>query len=531
MTEAAGQGAAASKAVQRDPRIATLALRERFRDDYLTHRDPIADERLLWRAHSFRQLVHLTPGQSVLEIGSGEARFTRRLAKVSRGEVQIVAATFQPGDMPTPKTDGPIEHVRLDSFPGPLKGRHFDCVVGIDLLDARICAYVLGEVHDLLSPGGQVIFFESNPWNPWLGLKRLGARLFARSDPRGLLSRTRLYELLSDVGFIRVFAVYTDFVYAPLTPRLIRVLRNLSIVAENTPFVRRFAGTILLHAQKPPRVQSHPSRALCDHQCLNGAVSVVVPCHNEEMNIGQLIERLFALYGEYIHEIVPVDDNSTDDTAKVIARCAVADTRVRPVYRTPPNGVGRAIADGYNAATGRWVLSMDCDFQHLLTEIREMFDAAAAGSPVVLGSRFSRQSVLLNYPLAKIVSNRAFHVLANLVMRQHFRDVTNNLKLLRRDVVDRLELTSPGFAVNAETGLQPLLMGCPINEVPISWINRSFDMGQSSFRVVRVGGGYISVLWSVFLARNFGAGRYRRLATHSGVTKLSPGKSEPCDDR
>ena len=82
------------------------------------------------------------------------------------------------------------------------------------------------------------------------------------------------------------------------------------------------------------------------------------------------------------------------------------------MFRTPPNGVGRALADGYRAATGRWVLSMDCDFQHLLPEFRDLFDAAAAGSDVVVGSRFSRHSVLLNYPFQKIVANRGFHALA-----------------------------------------------------------------------------------------------------------------------
>ena len=511
MTEIVGQSDTAPAHEPRDPHVATLALRERFRDDYLARHDPIADKRLLWRAQSFRHLVHLTPEQSILEIGCGELRFTRRLVEVSRGEVPIVAATFQSGDQSPPAVEGPVEQVRLDALPGALKGRRFDCVVGLDLLDARNCASVLGKIHELLAPSGQVVFFESNPWNPWLKLKRLLARLFGGSDPRGLLSRPCLYELFSDVGFIRVFAVYTDFVYAPLTPRLIWALRNLSILAENTPLLRNFAGAVLVHAQKPPRLQVRPSRPLCDHENLRRAVSVVVPCHNEEMNIGPLIDRLLELYGDYIHEIVPVDDNSVDGTAAVIARYAEADSRVRPIYRTPPNGVGRAIADGYRAATGQWVLSMDCDFQHLLSEVRDLFDRAAEGSPAVYGSRFSRHSVLLNYPLSKIIANRAFHVIAQLAMRRRFRDLSNNLKLLRRDVVDRLKLTAPGFAVNAETGLQPLLMGFPVEEVPISWINRTFDMGHSSFHVIRVGGGYVSVLWAAFLFRNFGIGRYRAL--------------------
>ena len=63
---------------------------------------------------------------------------------------------------------------------------------------------------------------------------------------------------------------------------------------------------------------------------------------------------------------------------------------------------------------------MDCDFQHLLPEFRELFDAAAAGYDVVIGSRFSRHSVLLNYPFTKIFANRAFHALAVLFLGNGF---------------------------------------------------------------------------------------------------------------
>ncbi len=217
-----------------------------------------------------------------------------------------------------------------------------------------------------------------------------------------------------------------------------------------------------------------------------------------------LLTQLIALYGDYILEIIPVDDNSRDHTAEVLRRLANADPRIKPVFRTPPNGVGRALADGYRAATGQYVLSMDCDFQHLLPEIRDLFDAAAQGHDVVIGSRFSRHSVLLNYPFKKILANRAFHALAQLLFLRQFRDLTNNLKLIRREVVEQLQLTQPHFAVNAETGLQPLLMGYSVKEVPISWINRTPDMGMSSFHLGKVGRGYLAVLFQLWWKYTFG---------------------------
>jgi dolichol-phosphate mannosyltransferase len=510
-----------------DAMVARLAMRERWRDAYLARRDPIAGERMLWRAQTFRHMVHLLPGQSILELGCGEMRFTRALAEVSRGECPITAVTFASGAGPPGESPDGVERLVAASLPGALAGRRFDFVVAIDILDRPSAARLLEIAHDLLVPGGQVLFAESNPWNPVLRCKAFLARLLRHPDPRSLHSRRQLYELSSEVGFIRVFSVYTDFVYPPLSARLIRLLRGLSIVLENTPGIQALAGAILLHAQRPPRSSERRLVPLTEHAALNGAVSVVVPCHNEAMNVAPLIRDLLALYGDYVREIVAVDDDSRDGTGDVLRRLAAAEPRVRPVFRSPPNGVGRAIGDGLRAARGPWILSMDCDFRHLLPELRDLFDAAAAGADVVIGSRFSRHSILLNYPLPKIVANRLFHLLAWLLLRLRCRDVTNNLKLMRREVIRQLELREPHFAVNAELGLQPFLLDCRIAEVPISWVDRSFDMGASSFRLLRVGGGYRRVLVGLWLRRAFGRGRYAALGRHAGAVRQPAEPSLP----
>ena len=70
---------------------------------------------------------------------------------------------------------------------------------------------------------------------------------------------------------------------------------------------------------------------------------------------------------------------------------------------------------------------MDCDFQHLLLEIRNLFDPAAEGYEVVVGSHFSRYGVLLKDTFSKIISNRAFHLLVPLFLLCHFRVLTKNL--------------------------------------------------------------------------------------------------------
>jgi len=490
----------------------TLAVRERYRDDYWRKHDPIAEDRLLWRAQTFRHIVHLLPGQTILELGCGEGLFTRALLQASREENPIAGVTFQePARVPS-NIGAKVELLAISDLPGPLTDRGFDCVVAMDLLDRGHASQLVAMVHALLVPGGQVVFYESNPWNPVHKLRQLLSRVVGGPDPRHLLGRPDLCELLSETGFVSIDAVYNDFVFAPLTRRLIWLLRNLSILLENAPGVRTMAGSILLHAQKPAgRKDVRRESPLFTHESLRGAVSFVIPCHNEEMNIRPLVDGILDLYQSCVHEIILVNDGSTDGSSAVMAGLAARDQRVKTLHRSPPNGVGRAVAEGLSQASGRYVLSMDCDFQHLLPEFRDLFDCAVEGYDVVVGSRFSRHSVLLNYPFFKIVANRGFHLLARLLLWRNFRDLTNNLKLMRQEVVANMQLREPGFAVNAETGLQPLILGYRVKEVPISWINRSPGMGSSSFRLVRVGGGYWRVLLGIWLKQVCGAGPYRNL--------------------
>ena len=489
----------------------TLSMREQARITYARQHDPIFDDRMLWRAQCFRHIMHLMPGQRIVELGAGDGVFTCHLVNTTKNECAITAVTFSPSAVRPANLPGEVEFLALSSFPEQLTSRKFDFVVVQDLLDRRSGIWFLQAIYNLLEPGGQVLFFESNPWNVILKLRRGLMHLSGRKDPRLLLSRAELYQLLSEVGFIRIFAVFNDFVYSPLTRRLIWALRNLSIVMENTPGIRTLAGSIMLHAQKPPRLVSNQSVSLAAHERFKSAVSIVVPCHNEETTIQPLVARLFDLFGGYIREVVLVDDNSSDNTRNIITSLAGRDARIKPLYRTPPNGVGRAISDGLQAATGDYILSLDCDFRELLPEVRDLFDAVEDGYDVAVGSRFSRHSVLLNYPASKIVANRMFHAISQLALLARFRDLTNNLKLMRREVAQNLILLEPGFAVNAEIGMQPLVMGFTIREVPISWIGRGIDMGTSSFRIIKAGIGYWRVLYRLWLRRFIGVGPYAAL--------------------
>ncbi|MBS1266149.1 MAG: Glycosyltransferase AglD [Candidatus Woesearchaeota archaeon] len=222
-------------------------------------------------------------------------------------------------------------------------------------------------------------------------------------------------------------------------------------------------------------------------------ISFVIPAHNEENNLKKLIPALVKELDKYIFEIIVVNDASKDKTKEVGEKLAKKYKRLKMVNRAPPCGVGRALRDGYKAVSKKsdWVLSMDCDFLENVKEIKRLIKKAQQGYDGVLGSRYISQGKLVNYPFIKKVANRIYHALVRSVLGIKQKDLTNNFKLYKREIFQSIEFKSNDFAINAETGILPVLKGYDIAEVPVSWIQRTFD--TSDFKVFKLAPSYLKV--------------------------------------
>jgi len=484
---------------------------EQARCRYWNYRDHFLDQRTKWRAQMARHMFHLLPGETILDLGCGMGQWTQALSAVNQHTNPICAASFDPechAQLQQQNLPENIEPILIESFPDSLNGRKFDYVVGWHMLPGENCSHFLLEVKKLLKPGGQFLLFQPNPWNPYYILRKTLARLilfFRKTRCHPVFNRIEMMSILSEIGFTEIRILPYDFLFPPIPKFMQWPMQNLSLILENMPYIRNFSGELYLWGRNPaPAGWEKPKVNLARHDSLKKRVSVVVPCHNEESNILPMVHSLKEYYDDYLHEIVLVDDNSRDRTAEVAENLGRQDPRIKLLRRSMPNGVGRALRDGLAAATGDYILLMDCDFQHILPELTGLFDAADQGADVAIGSRFSRESVLLNYPFTKILANRLFHILARILFRKYMRDLTNNLKLMKQEVAQRIHLESDDFAANAETGLQPLLLGYNVVEVPISWINRSVDMGFSSFNLNQTGPNYLKVFLRLFVRKFLG---------------------------
>jgi dolichol-phosphate mannosyltransferase len=476
-----------------------LAEMERGREAYWLRYPSTSPLKLKWRAIAVRHCFHVLPGEKILELGAGSGLWTEHVSAVLKGRNHITAAVFNADLAQAAKQKAlrNVEVVLASDLATQFEPESFDYIIGTAILCHDAYGHNLRLLQRLLKPGGQLLFFEANHWNPQVFLKNVVPALGRWSGHAKCQVSMRKYQLMkvaSHSGFTDIEVVPFDIVH-PRAPRsLVRALQSLSYIIEHAPLIKETCGTLYIWAKKPGGPPARMPVDLCEHQQLFGTTSVVIPCHNEEMNIARLVRGLLGMYGRYIHEIILVNDNSQDRTADVAAEMRRSEPRVKVINRTPPNGVGLALRDGYKAATGSNILSMDSDFVLILPELRDLFDAIARGRDGAIGSRFSYDSMLINYPFAKILANRGFHALANVVLGLRARDLSNNLKLYHSDILKNLEIEQPHFAANAETGLKPILAGYDIEEVPISWIDRDSEMGTSTFRVVRVAPGYFAAL-------------------------------------
>ena len=205
-------------------------------------------------------------------------------------------------------------------------------------------------------------------------------------------------------------------------------------------------------------------------------LSVVVPCFNEEQRLPRTIEQIESFLdgrgGE--HELILVDDGSSDRTRQVMDAAAGEHSSVR-VEALPHNrGKGRALAVGVAAAKGDEILLTDADLSTPIEELDKLQAALDGGAGVAIASRALRGSrVEVSQPIYRVVMGKAFNLIVQAVLLPGIWDTQCGFKLFRADVARQVfeGLSTDGFGYDPEVLYRARRRGFKIVEVPVVWRN------------------------------------------------------------
>ena len=158
-------------------------------------------------------------------------------------------------------------------------------------------------------------------------------------------------------------------------------------------------------------------------------VSIVLPTYNEVHNIVHLIEHILArIPGEWLHEIIVVDDNSPDGTHQAVQSAFDANDGVYSILRTADKGLARSIRTGIDNATGDQLIVMDTDFTHSPDEIPRLLHVARIYD-IVSGSRFCPGGLMQD--THHYLCSLLFNWFARAILRTQVQDNTGGFFTIR----------------------------------------------------------------------------------------------------
>jgi dolichol-phosphate mannosyltransferase len=241
-------------------------------------------------------------------------------------------------------------------------------------------------------------------------------------------------------------------------------------------------------------------------------LSIVIPAHNEEGCIDGTISSLVTtLVAEKIpHEVVVVNDNSSDGTQALLDKLCARFPTVRYVNNTPPNGFGFAVRRGLEEFQGDCVAIYMADASDLPEDlVRYYREMVTKGVDCVFGTRWSDGGKTVDYPLPKMILNRLANTFIQTLFVTSYNDMTNAFKLFRREVIEGLQpIVSHHFNLTVELPLKAIARGYSYSVVPNTWINRK--AGESKLKIKEMGSRYMFIVLYCLIEKHLSRGDYHR---------------------
>ena len=240
-------------------------------------------------------------------------------------------------------------------------------------------------------------------------------------------------------------------------------------------------------------------------------LSIVIPARDEEGCIASTVEHLHLelTLQKVPHEIVVVDDGSSDATWKILTGLKNKISELAPTQNTGLHGFGRAIVWGLNQMKGDAVVIMMADESDDCRDVVRYWKLLNEGWDCVFGSRFIKGGGTIDYPAFKLFVNRSANLLIRTIFRIPLNDTTNAFKAYRREVIDGCRpLIAPHFNITVELPLKAIVRGFSWTTMPITWKNRR--TGEAKLKIKEMGSRYFFICCYLWLEKYFSRGDYKK---------------------
>jgi glycosyltransferase involved in cell wall biosynthesis len=210
-----------------------------------------------------------------------------------------------------------------------------------------------------------------------------------------------------------------------------------------------------------------------------GKALIILPTYNEAENIESVISgirRATKRAGPF--DILVVDDGSPDGTAGLVKRMQESDAHLHLLDRGRKLGLGTAYRAGFDFARERGhshAFTMDSDLSHNPEHVPHLWQRAAEGADVVIGSRYIPGGGIQNWPWHRRRLSGTANRLARGMLRLHAKDCTSGFRCYRLALLDQIGLDrikSSGYSYLTEVLFRCQQAGAKIKEVPIKFVDR-----------------------------------------------------------
>jgi glycosyltransferase involved in cell wall biosynthesis len=204
-------------------------------------------------------------------------------------------------------------------------------------------------------------------------------------------------------------------------------------------------------------------------------ISVIIPVFNEELTIGNVVERVKAVLHKigFKYEIIVVDDFSTDKSI------ALSNRRGVKVYSLKKHmGKGYALRAGFAKAKGDIITTIDSDGSHRPEELPSLLKPILQDkADLVIGSRYLNQKPVAAKKL-NAIGVRLFNLLIEVFTRAAVSDSQSGYRVMKSEVLRNMSLKSGGYEIESEMLVKTARRRFRVREVPISFEQRTYGTSR-----------------------------------------------------